>query len=63
MIMFLKVFVLIFSVIADGLPAVQNILAQLEIGAVKSDCEIVVSVCQAVSKRAAHLCAAGKWIF
>ncbi|XP_076807725.1 hexokinase-2-like isoform X2 [Clavelina lepadiformis] len=47
------------SVVSSGMTAVQNILANLELGALRSDCEVVIRVCQAVSRRAAHLCAAG----
>lgn len=40
--------------------ATQNVLASLNIlEANRADCEIVTRVCQAVSKRAAHLCASG----
>uniref|UniRef100_H2Y728 Phosphotransferase n=1 Tax=Ciona savignyi TaxID=51511 RepID=H2Y728_CIOSA len=45
--------------IPSGMTAVQNILATLDIGAMRHDCEIVIQVCRAVSRRAAHLCAAG----
>uniref|UniRef100_H2Y729 Phosphotransferase n=1 Tax=Ciona savignyi TaxID=51511 RepID=H2Y729_CIOSA len=49
------------SAIPSGMTAVQNILATLDIGAMRHDCEIVIQVCRAVSRRAAHLCAAGQW--
>jgi len=40
--------------------ATQNVLASLELlEANRADCEIVTRVCQAVSKRAARLCASG----
>jgi len=38
---------------------IQNILALSEIGAIRKDCEIVHMVCDAVSRRAAYMCAAG----
>nr|XP_009857733.1 hexokinase-2-like isoform X4 [Ciona intestinalis] len=47
------------SAIPSGMTAVQNILANLGIGAMRADCEVVIQVCKAVSRRAAHLCAAG----
>merc|ERR1719204_124268 len=48
------------SAIEDGMVAVQNILASLDIDRARgSDCAVVTRVCQAVSTRAAHLCAAG----
>ena len=39
--------------------AIQNILAYGELGAIKKDCEVVHMVCDAVSRRAAYMCAAG----
>ena len=51
------------SAIPEGVTAVQNILAQMNIGALKTDCDIVTRICQAVSRRAAYLCAAGKSSF
>ncbi|XP_078481238.1 hexokinase-2-like isoform X2 [Ciona intestinalis] len=50
---------LILDAIPSGMTAVQNILANLGIGAMRADCEVVIQVCKAVSRRAAHLCAAG----
>ncbi|CAG5098826.1 Oidioi.mRNA.OKI2018_I69.XSR.g16011.t1.cds [Oikopleura dioica] len=51
------------SQIVDNQPrhfaAVQNILACADIGAIRRDCEIVHMVCDAVSRRAAYMCAAG----
>nr|CAB3253285.1 hexokinase-2-like [Phallusia mammillata] len=47
------------NAVPGGMTAVQNILASLDIGAIRADCEVVIRVCEAVSKRAAHLCAAG----
>jgi hexokinase len=48
------------SAIEDGMVAVQNILASLDIDRARgADCAVVTRVCQAVSNRAAHLCAAG----
>jgi len=45
---------------ASDMTATQNVLASLNIlEANRADCEIVTRVCQAVSKRAAHLCASG----
>merc|ERR1712157_32252 len=38
---------------------IQNILALSEIGAIRKDCEIVHMVCDAVSRRAAYMCASG----
>ena len=38
---------------------IQNALAQIELGAVRKDCEIVHMVCDEVSRRAAYICAAG----
>ena len=50
------------SQIVDNQPrhfaAIQNILACAELGAIKKDCEIVHMVCDAVSRRAAYMCAA-----
>lgn len=61
--LFLKGFIFVFSAIPDGMIAVQNILTKLGLGAIMKDCEIVTRVCQAVSRRAASLCAAGKLDF
>lgn len=51
------------SQIVDNQPrhfaAVQNILACADIGAIRRDCEIVHMVCDAVSRRASYMCAAG----
>jgi len=38
---------------------IQNILASADLGAIRKDCEIVHMVCDAVSRRAAYMCAAG----
>jgi len=38
---------------------IQNILALSDIGAIRKDCEIVHMVCDAVSRRASYMCAAG----
>jgi len=54
---------LLCSAIPEGVTAIQNILAQLNIGAMTTDCDIIARICQAVSRRAAHLCAAGKSSF
>nr|XP_039261313.1 hexokinase-2-like [Styela clava] len=45
--------------VPNGYTALQNILHNLGLGALHSDCEIVEYVCEAVSTRAAYLCAAG----
>lgn len=45
--------------VPNGFNALQNILYNLDLGAMHNDCEIVESVCEAVSTRAAYLCAAG----
>jgi len=48
------------SAVEDGMVAVQNILASLDIDRARgADCAVVTRVCQAVSTRASHLCAAG----
>nr|XP_039251587.1 hexokinase-2-like [Styela clava] len=43
----------------NGFHALQNILYNLDLGAIREDCEIVEYICEAVSTRAAYLCAAG----
>lgn len=43
----------------NGFNAIQNILYNMDLGAMHADCEIVEYVCEAVSTRAAYLCAAG----
>lgn len=45
--------------VPNGFNALQNILHNLDLGAMHADCEIVEYVCESVSKRAAYLCAAG----
>lgn len=45
--------------VPNGFNALQNILTNLDLGAMHADCEVVEYVCEAVSKRAAYLCAAG----
>ena len=39
--------------------AIQNILAYGDLGAIRKDCDVVHMVCDAVSRRAAFMCAAG----
>ena len=46
----------------NGWSAVQESLAKLELGAQVLDCLVTVRVCQAVTRRAAHLSAAGKLV-
>jgi len=44
----------------SDMTATQNVLASLDLlEANRADCEVVTRVCQAVSRRAAHLCASG----
>lgn len=47
------------SEVPNGFNALQNVLDVLDLGAIRSDCEVVQQVCEAVSARAANLCAAG----
>ena len=42
---------------SDSLP--ENSVSNMILGAIKKDCSIVHMVCDAVSRRAAHMCAAG----
>lgn len=51
---------LIKSAAPDDIVTIQNqISSSLEIGAVKYDCDVVYKLCQAISSRAATLCACG----
>lgn len=45
--------------VKNGFNAIQNILYNMDLCAMHADCEIVEYVCEAVSTRAAYLCAAG----
>jgi len=51
-----------YSAVPEGILAVQNILTHLDIGARHCDCGVVIRVCEAVSRRAAHICAAGQLV-
>lgn len=43
----------------NGFHEIQSILFDLDLGATRDDCETVQYICEAVSTRSAHLCAAG----